>query len=135
MTNPPSFFFFLKGAKDRFCVFSHSPQTPVNGGGRDSCEERLGRDLGERLWDIFGRDIPGLHSSHLSWEESPSQGKINDLTLWDAAPLPSGVLLATPSEILFALSCTFLVLFSVFLCHGILFCLSFFFFLFSHPVL
>lgn len=70
-TNPPSFFFFLKGTKDKFCVFSSSPQSSVNGGGWDSSEERLEweameTDLGERLWDLGDRDIPGLPSSHFS---------------------------------------------------------------------
>ena len=91
-----------------------------------------GKDLGERLRNFGGWDIPGFHNSHLSWEELalPSQGKINYLTLWDTTPIPSGIPFTTPSEILFTPSRTFLLsLFSIQFCSVLGFCFVLFCFL------
>ena len=66
-------FFSLKGVKHRLCVSGYPPWVPAKGGwcrleSREQCLdwEAWGRALGEQLWDFWGLDILGLHSSHLS---------------------------------------------------------------------
>lgn len=83
-----------------FSVGNHSTWAQVKGWqcrlelSKESLEwEALQRDVGKQLWGFLCKDIPGFHSSHLSWKKKkkskPPHGKSNDPILWDTAPLTS----------------------------------------------
>ena len=134
-TNPPSFFFPLKG-QSTGCVFAATHLGPQ---GREAGMDwsRSRRGWRERNWGEIGGVavgfwglgyIPGLHNNHLSWEDLAPPG-VKSFTLLCKIPLPtpSGILLTTPSKILFTLPCTVFVLFLSFTLSWCFVCFFFFF--------